>query len=403
MAEHDADLTPAPPVARAPHRTREALLGLFALAIGVGAVLATWFFLQGGFEGGVPVSARFSAPGVGQQLPVGGDVKVRGVLVGRIHDIVLDDTGGVTIEMRLNGSESIPEGSSAEIRSKTVFGQKWVELIPTDEAEGPFLEAGDVIPDERTKEPLEFERALQLGHEVISVIPLEDLAQTFNALAEGFTGQEGDARTAIDRGLVALRAVNSRSEELDLSLRQLREFSEWLDENDTDLLSFFESLDEANRALVGAAPEFRSNLASAPVFFEDFAGFFELTEPELGRLVEDGATLAEIIAAQSQDLGDIIVNLESFTTVWNSGLKQPCEGAFESNMTCWQVYQPPGLVSRGLYGPGDAPDADEPGDPLFGVPGESPLADARLQELLTEAARTDLASLLMAPLAGDVP
>ena len=345
------------------------------------------------------MSARFSAPGVGQQLPVGGDVKVRGVLVGRIHDIRLGEDGGAVVDLRLNGSEDVPRESNAEIRSKTVFGQKWIELIPEEGAGAPYLTSGDVIPDERTKEPLELERALQLGHELLSAIPLEDLSQALNALAEGFTGQEDDARSAIDSGLVALRAVNSRSGELDLSLRQLREFSEWLDANDTDLLSFMSSLDAANRALVGAAPEFRSNLASVPVFFDRFAEFQERTEVDLGRLIQSGATLAELIAPRSDDLKDIILNLEAFTTVWNSGLKQPCAGLYERNMTCWQVYQPPGLESRGLYGPGEAPDADEPGDPLFGVGGESPLGSGDVQAFLRGISQEPgVSSVLTAPL-----
>jgi virulence factor Mce-like protein len=380
---------------RTTENKRAAALGLVAVALFAGAVYVTGRFLKGGFQGGAPVTAVFSAPGVGQQLPIGGDVKVRGVLVGRIQDITLSDDGVAVVHMQLNGSEEIPASSRAEIRSKTIFGQKWVELIPPKDAAGPSLAAGDVIPDERTKEPLEFERALQLGHDLLSAIPLDDLAVVLRNLSEGFGGSEADARKAIDRGLVALRAVNSRSREFDLSLRQLREFSEWLDDNDTDLISFLGSLDDANRALVGAAPEFRSNLASVPAFFDRLASFQELIEGDLGRLVEKGATVAEIVAARSDRLADIIVELEPFTTVWNSGLSQPCAGLFESDMTCWQVFQMPGLDSRGLYGPGEAPDANEVGDPLFRVPGESPLGDSALQQLFTQA--------FMDPTTGDAP
>jgi virulence factor Mce-like protein len=370
---------------RTAENKRAAALGLVAVALFATAIFITGRFLKGGFQGGAPVNAVFSAPGVGQQLPIGGDVKVRGVLVGRIADITLEDDGTAIVHMQLNGAEDIPASSRAEVRSKTVFGQKWVELLPPEDASGPSLKAGDVIPDERTKEPLEFERALQLGHDLLSAIPLDDLAVVLRNLSEGFGGSEADARKAIDRGLVALRAVNSRSREFDLSLRQLREFSEWLDDNDTDLLSFLSALDDANRALVGAAPEFRANLTSVPAFFDRLASFQEMIEGDLGRLVEDGATVAEIIAARSDRLADIIVELQPFTTVWNSGLSQPCAGLFESDMTCWQVFQMPGLDSRGLYGPGESPDANEPGDPLFGVPGESPLGSSALQQLFTDA------------------
>lgn len=374
-------------------------LGTFALALAAGAVAATWFFLQGGFQTGMPVSAVFSGRGVGQQLPVGGDVKVRGVLVGTIRDIELADDGTARVELLIEEDADLPAASAAEIRSKTVFGQKWVELLPPDGDTGPLLAAGDEIPDSRTKEPLELERSLQLGHDLLSRLPLRDLTTVFSTLSEGFTGSERDARRALDRGIVALRAVNARAGELDLALVQLRQTAQWLDENDGDILSFMESLDEANRAFVGAAPEFRASLQSVPLFLEELAALQERIEPELGRLVEDGATVAEIVAARSDQLTDIVVQLEAFTTVWNSGLKQPCEGLYESNMTCWQVYQPPGLDSRGLYGKTLGPLSDSASDPLAGVTAGG--SDATFSQMLAaytgKPTPTNLARVLYGP------
>ena len=345
-------------------RAARAALGVVAVALFVAAVGVTWIFLRGGFRGGVPVEAVFSAPGVGQQLPVGGDVKIRGVLVGIIADIRLDADGRAVVDLRLNDGLALPVNTAAEIRSKTIFGQKWVELLPPEgESAEATLTAGSVIPDERTTEPLELERALQLGHNLLSEIPLEDLSTIFNSLARGFVGQEDDARRAIDRGLTALRAVNSREGDLDLALRQLAEFSEWLNDNDESLLSFMQSIDSANRALVGVAPELRSNLQSVPAFLDRFAAFQEQTEEDLGILVAEGARVAEALAARSDRLVDLVVQLEAFLTVFNSGLSQPCGGLYERNMTCWQVYLMPGIESRGLYRRGEGPDVDEPGDP----------------------------------------
>ncbi|MGH2730854.1 MAG: MlaD family protein [Actinomycetota bacterium] len=380
-------------------KATRALLGLVALGIFGGAIALTWHFLKGGFVGGMPVDAVFSAPGVGQQLPIGGDVKVRGVLVGRIDDLELNDDGNPVVKMLLDRDLDLPADVTAEIRSKTVFGQKWVELIPPESSSSDeVLHEGSVIPDANTKEPLELERALQLGHDLLSTIPLQDLSDLLQALADGFGGQESDARRAIDRGLVALRAVNSRSDRLDLGLKQLRDFAAWLDDNDTDLLSLMESLDAANRALVGAAPEFESSLDSVPVFLDDLARFQEATEDDLGRLVEQGATVAEIVAARSDQLVDIVVQLRAATTVINSGLEQPCGGLFEDDMTCVQVYELPGLESRGLYGANGGPLADDPGDPLARLPSERTFRS--LLSAYTESpVPSDLARLLYAPVA----
>jgi phospholipid/cholesterol/gamma-HCH transport system substrate-binding protein len=350
-------------------RTRNAILGFFALVLLIGSVVLTWFFLKGGFQSGMPVNAVFSSPGVGQQLPINGDVKVRGVLVGHIEDIQLEADDLAVVKMRLEPDADISALARAEIRSKTIFGQKWVELIPPDNPIDPeLLASGSVIPDERTLEPLELERALQLGHNLLDKVPLQDLSTTLKALAEGFVGQENDAIKGIESGLIALRAVNDKADKLDLSLRQLREFSEFLDENDDTLLDFMTALDTANSTLVGAAPEFKQSLRSFPAFLNDLTAYQRRINGDLGRLVEDGATIAEILAARSDDLTDMVVQLEAFLTVWNSGLKQPCAGAFESNMTCWQVYQMPGLDSRGIYGTGESPLRNDPADPLLASP-----------------------------------
>ena len=390
-------------------RPARALLGLLAIVLFLAAVGGTWVFLKGGFQSGTQVAVIFSDEGVGQQLPEGGDVKTRGVLVGRIDTISLDDDGSVRVEMLLNeeGLE-LPATTGAQIGSKTLFGEKWVELVPEDETTGDTLAAGDVIPDSRTEEPLELETQLQLGSDLLSSIPLSDLSTLLHTLAEGFGGSEKEARNALDDGLIALRAVNARSEELDLSLRQLREFSEWVDDNDDELLAFMDSVDSANRALVGAAPEFRASIDSVPAFLNDFASFQERVDGNLGRLVEDGATVAEIVAERNDSLIDLVVQLEAFLTVWNSGLRQPCEGLYDSNLTCWQIYLSPGMDSRGLYGPNARPPNDnERGDPGNGRFGQ-PISRASLEEfeeLLKRSsgqeAPSDLAEILYGPTLGD--
>jgi phospholipid/cholesterol/gamma-HCH transport system substrate-binding protein len=347
-------------------RIRNAFLGVLALSLFVGSVAATGFFLGGGFETGVPVEAVFSRPGVGQQLPRGGDVKVRGVLVGRIDDITLaDDGGGAIISMLLDEGVDLPETTSAEIRSKTVFGQKWVELIPPQNPlSDALLVADSVIPDERTREPLELERALQLGHDLLDELPLRDMSIVLNTLARGFSGQEDDAITAMEQGLIALRAVNDKSAEFDLALRQLREFSEFLNDNDETILSFMESLDAANSALVANKTEFKRSLNTVPHFLRKLSQYQRRIDPQLSRLAENGADLAEFFEPRTLQFVDLILQLQPFTTVWNTGLRRPCAGEFEGNLTCWQLYALPGHDSRGFYEPGESPFEDDPADPI---------------------------------------
>ena len=386
-------------------RPARALLGLVAVVLFLTAIGGTWVFLKGGFQSGTRVAAIFSDEGVGQQLPEGGDVKTRGVLVGRIDTISLDDDGSVRVDMLLNEDGlDLPSRTQARIGSKTLFGEKWVELIPENEPTGDTLAEGDVIPDSRTEEPLELETQLQFGSDLLSSIPLSDLSTLLNTLAEGYGGSEKEARSALDNGLIALRAINARSDELDLSLSQLREFSQWVDDNDDELLTFMDSVDSANRALVGAAPEFRASIDSVPAFLNDFASLQERVDENLGRLVEDGATVAEIVAERNDSLIDLVVQLEAFLTVWNSGLRQPCEGLYDSDLTCWQIYLSPGMNSRGLYGPNSRPPNDnergDPGNGRIGHPSNR-VSIEEFEELLERSSGqevpSDLAEVLYGP------
>ncbi|MGH2757614.1 MAG: hypothetical protein ACRDI3_07480, partial [Actinomycetota bacterium] len=87
-----------------------------------------------------------------------------------------------------------------------------------------------------------------------------------------------------------------------------------------------------------------------------------------------------------------------------SGLSQPCKGVYERNMTCWQVYQLPGMDSRGLYGPGAGPIGDDPTDPrLPHALGPTPSLEAFASSLGEGAATSDLARLLFAPALDALP
>src|SRR5688500_12092369 len=126
--------------------------------MGAGSIVLTGLFLTGKVRPRVvPIAADFE--NCGQGLREGGDVKLRGVLVGRIGEAELTGQGGgcrINLDLFPEDVDLIPADSGAEIRAKTVFGEKWVEMV-VPETGGEPIKAGDVIPKERTSDPLEVE------------------------------------------------------------------------------------------------------------------------------------------------------------------------------------------------------------------------------------------------------
>ncbi len=86
-------------------------------------------------------------------LSIGDKVKVSGINVGKISDFKLDkDAFEVMVEFEVEKEINIPDDSSAKISSASLFGGKFLEIIPGSSEN--FLKNKSVIYD--TKSSLSF-------------------------------------------------------------------------------------------------------------------------------------------------------------------------------------------------------------------------------------------------------
>ena len=145
---------------------------------------------------------------VGLQLPARADVKVRGVLVGEVLDMIPRSPGkGVELVLGINPDKigQIPENVSASIVPKTLFGEKYVALdIPENPGTTP-LRAGDRITE--TKLPIEVEKVLSDLYPLLRTVQPAELNYTLNAVADALEGRGeklGESITTLDHYLTRL-------------------------------------------------------------------------------------------------------------------------------------------------------------------------------------------------------
>ncbi len=304
----------------------------------------------------------------GQGLREGGDVKLRGVLVGRIGPLERIDEGDCRVRLDLfpQSIEQIPANAGAEIRAKTVFGEKWVELTYPEDPDTAAIAAGDVIPKDRTVDPLEVETILNTGLPLLEAIDPENLAAALEALAEGFSGQEDDAVVAIREGIRALRPLNEDKALLAEGIEQLEKSSDVLDDVDEDLIAALDNLDEVNRFTVENRDLIAENLDRAPLLLDELSVLFETRIGDLTKLVDRGATVIGIISSRTDDLAELLRVLPQFNSRWIRNLAPVCRyrqattepGAEVGDRVpgrCWRVHN---IIShsQGAYGPGEGPD-----------------------------------------------
>ena len=326
----------------------------------------TGLFLTGRIgQSGVLASAEFAH--CGQGLRVGGDVKERGVLVGRITSIerVSDGTCLVGFQLEPADIEMIPANVGAQIRAKTIFGEKWVELLYPSEPDSETIAAGDVITQDRTIDPLEVETILNTALPLLEAIDPEYLSGILEALAGGFVGHEEAAIRGIEEGIRALKPFNENEKLLEDGIEQLARSGEVLDDVDTDLLAALDNLDELNEFTMANEDLISANLLKTPRLLDELSSLFERRFTDFTKIANQGATVVSVLAARAEDLDRLLNALPRFNAAWIRNLNHVCryrQATDEPGKAvgervpgrCWRVHN---LIShsRGPYAPGEGP------------------------------------------------
>jgi len=113
-------------------------------------------------------------------LKAGDDVRIAGVKVGKVSSVDLDGAA-VRVGLKISTSATIGVDTRADIKIKTLLGQKYVALTPV----GAGSLKGD-IPIARTTTPLDVTAAFIGLGEREGAIDTHQLAQAFDTLAAAF-------------------------------------------------------------------------------------------------------------------------------------------------------------------------------------------------------------------------
>lgn len=178
--------------------------------------------------GGTTYSAEFrEAAG----LQSDDEVRIAGVKVGSVSDVELDGDR-VVVSFKVKDAW-VGDRSRADIKIKTLLGQKYLSLEPDG---GDVLDPGTRIPLERTTAPYDVLEAFRGLAETVNDVDTEQLAESFEVIAETFADTPEEVRDALG-GLRALsKTISSRDTELAQLLSNTRQVSQTLADRDAELV-----------------------------------------------------------------------------------------------------------------------------------------------------------------------
>lgn len=202
-------------------------------------------------------TVTIKAERAGLQLAQFGDVRLNGVLVGQVRDIAQDgEEASIEVGLRPEVAADIPRNVSVEILPTTLFGQKYISLLPPDRPADEPLHDGDVIPSDRVETNVELSRILADLFPLLRSIRPADLNATLNALAT---------------------ALGGRGEQIGETVDELADY----------LVTVEDQL-----------PQLRRNL----VLLADVADTYALAAPDLLRVLQNATVTADTLTERAEDL-----------------------------------------------------------------------------------------------------
>ena len=136
------------------------------------------------------VKVTLMAQRIGSQLQNASDVKIRGLIVGEVRSITTTGNGA-SIELALQPDQvaNIPDNVSARILPKTLFGERYVDLIIPTDPSPKAIAGGDVIGQDRSATAIELEKVFDDFLPLLRAVRPEKLSATLNALATALEGR----------------------------------------------------------------------------------------------------------------------------------------------------------------------------------------------------------------------
>ena len=253
-----------------------------ALVMAVAAFLLFW--PDDGKDDTYAVTAYFEK-GIG--LFPNSDVNILGVPVGTIKTV---EPAGHTVKvtMEVSSDYKIPADATAQIVPISLISDRYVEFAPAY-TEGPVLQDGAVIPQERTVIPAELDDVFKQLKKLLDAIqpggPGEPgaLGELIVELDQTFSGKEDDLQGALTEGAQVTRTLAATSDDLQGVLANLDSLFGTLATRSGE----FDTLNKNLITVLTAISESRDDLEGTLVNIGDLSAEVEDLAREEGEVLEE--------------------------------------------------------------------------------------------------------------------
>ncbi|GGS41846.1 MCE family protein [Streptomyces griseoviridis] len=345
---------------------------------------------------------------VGNEMHLGAEVKLRGVVVGEVRAIdATADGARLTLALKPGARESIPADVTAQMLPTTLFGERFVALVPPASPAAEPLAAGAVIPQDRSANAVELQQVLDNVLPMLTAVQPQKLSATLSAVSRALEGRGdrlGDTLALLDDHL---RQFNPHLPTLNRDLKELVKVSQVYADAAPDILTALTDFTTTSSTLAEKESELAGTLGATTRTAEDVTAFLRQNKDNIIRLSAASRPTLDLLAEYSPAFPCTLRTLADFVPAMDKALgKGTDRPGLRVDITT--------VPSRGAYRPGtDTPSYDAGGGPrCYPVPYLGVAAEPAVQVPATAGQdlgpanspqENDLVNELLAPAAGQDP
>jgi phospholipid/cholesterol/gamma-HCH transport system substrate-binding protein len=234
-------------------------------------------------------------------------VKVDDVPVGTVSDIAVGPDWTAQVTVLVNGDVALPPDVQARVRTTSLLGEKFVELLaPKDAASGRIVD-GATIPLLRTSRAAEVEEVLGSLSLLLNGGGVAQIRTIASELNKALSGNEPEIRALLDDLDALVGALDSHKTEITRAIDEINRLSGTLRDRKgqiktalADLSPGLRELEDQRGKLVDMlqALDRLSGVATDVVnrSHDDVVADLELLRPVLAKLVESGPDLVNSLS-----------------------------------------------------------------------------------------------------------
>jgi phospholipid/cholesterol/gamma-HCH transport system substrate-binding protein len=307
------------------------------------------------------VKVTLQSDRIGNQLSAPADVKLRGLIVGEVRGVA--STGnGAKIDLALQPSKVrlIPKNVEARLVPKTLFGEKFVDLVIPSSPSSVHLSAGDVISQDRSKTAIETERVLDDMLPLLQSLKPAQLSLALNALSSSLRGRGERLGGNFVKVDAYFRQLNPELPAIQEDFRGLADVSESYAAAAPDLIRLIDNAAAGSRNLVDQKEELATFLSSTSKFADTFTQFLDENDDRLITLASASRPALKVYARYAPEYPCMLKGL----TTWQPRVQNSFGGLQPGLHITLEVTR-----DNGAYSPGQEPKyLEDRGPQCYGLP-----------------------------------